>query len=528
MPMHMELNETCGEMHAISDVFCVHRRRFLVEYPQTLIIGLSAGAFIAFLLVGYLGYNRLLDCGRGVGDCWQHTVFFNPWPLYLWFCALMITLQISILRNPRLRPQLVATLLVTLVSSVIMYWLYFYGPLAQMIDQLVHLKFGFLRGVFSDQWFYTVLDFGVIALFFIDTGIRWARRASGKKATGALIGDDDEAASPNDPRVEEMAAGDFIAGMVLFGLMALIFTYDFIHGAAALTQIPPDQRYPIRPEIATVPTVVPLLGGIPLSTIDRLLALFCLPLGFIVLAVTATVWGLTAMRGVLELAPRLVADVDGTSESVVAQVALVLFNALRSAADRYVRFILVRILYSLRNVAWFLLIFVANFGLAALAQLIQEYIHTSPRPPAVLVGAALATAVAVLSVTISAALLLGSRRVATNALHLLYWIGFVLALTFWLFSATMVGIDWLGQVAGIVPPALTTDPTATCAHPYLRNLWLPPTEGCNQPFAASYLTFLSFAFLVGLLVWVFARQALATARGSMSGKGAGSSTPPKG
>jgi hypothetical protein len=184
----------------------------------------------------------------------------------------------------------------------------------------------------------------------------------------------------------------------------------------------------------------------------------------------------------------------------------------------------------LRNVLWIILIFSTNIGLAALAWLIQQYLHTSPRPVPMIIGAALAVAVAVLSVTLSAALLLNSRRVASNALRLLYWIGFVLALTFWLFSATLVGIDWLGQVAGIIPPALSTNIGGAC-QPFLRNLWFPTTEACNQPFAVSYVTFLSAAFLVGLLVWLFVRQALA--RAGLAGDAGGSAVsatgkPPEG
>ena len=66
MPMHMELSESCGELHAISDVFCEKRRRFLVSYPTPLIIILAAFGLLAFIFVGYLGYNTRLDCGATV------------------------------------------------------------------------------------------------------------------------------------------------------------------------------------------------------------------------------------------------------------------------------------------------------------------------------------------------------------------------------------------------------------------------------------------------------------------------------
>ncbi len=532
MPIHMELNETCGELHAISDVFCDKRRRFLVTYPTPLIVGLSAFALIAFILVGYLGYNTRLDCG-GHGECWQLQLFQHPWPLYLWFSTLMVTLQISILRHPRLRGQLVATLVVTLVSTVVMGWLLFSGSLVTLVEDIRSLKFGFLQHLFSQQWTYTIINFLVIVLFFADTSVRWVRRAQGQKPVQRSTVGEVEAAGPNDPRTEELVAGDLLAGLVLFGLMALVFTYDFIHGAAALTQISPNPQNVIDQNIAKVPDVVPLLGGIELSLIDRLLALICLPLGFVVLAMFATLAGLSAVRAVYQYPIRPIAGAASTTESVTAQVALVLFNAVMAAIDRYVRLIVYRIILSLRNVLWLILVFVASLGLAVLAQEVQMYLHTAPRPLGDLVIAAIAAAVAVASVVVSASLLLFTTRVASNSLRLLFWVGVVLALTFWLFSATMVGLDWLGQIGGFVPPALSTTPAnsigTTCPQnpsykPFLLNLWNPTDPGCNQPFAASYLTFLSALLLVGLLAWLFVRQAITAARASSVRKDASASS----
>jgi hypothetical protein len=518
MPMHMELNESCGEMHAISDVFCEKRRRFLVSYPTPLIIILSAFGLLAFIFVGYLGYNSRLDCG-GRGMCWQLQWFAQPWPLYLWFSTLMVVLQVSILRHPRLRAQLVATLVVTLVSTVLMGWLFFYSSLdlQRVIIDILHLRLGFSRYLLSRQWTYTIINFLVIIVFFTDTTFRWLRRAQGVKPSQSMSDSDLQAAGPNDPRVEELAAGDLVAGLVLFGLMALVFTYDFIHGTAALTGIPPEPKNAILPNIADVPNVVPLLGGVHLSLIDRLLALVCLPLGFLVLAIAATLSGLSAVRAVYQYPARTVAGVPGSRDSATAQVALVLYNAITAAVDRYIRLIVYRIVRSFRNVLWVILTFLASLGLALLAKQVQTYLHTSPRPVDVLLYAAFGAAVAVLSVVMAQSLQLFTPRVATNSLQLLFWVGFVLALTFWLFSSTMVGLDWLGQIAGVVPPALadvavfgkgSTCPQNPNYHPFLLNLFSPGDAGCNQPFAASYLTFGSAALLVVLLLWLFARQAL--------------------
>lgn len=299
--------------------------------------------------------------------------------------------------------------------------------------------------------------------------------------------------------------------MVLFGVMALLFTYTFIHDILGFGDAPSN--------VANIPdslaNVLPFFRGadghgIALSQIDRLLALFCLPLGFMVLAITATLNGLSAVRAVNAKLARPIPGIAGTSDSVTAQVSLVLFNALRSTVDRYARLILLRILLSLRNVFWIILVFIASFGLAILSLQIQDYLHHWPRNPADLVVAALAAGVAVLGFILSAALLLFSRRVATNSLRLLGWVAFVLGLTFWLFSGTMLGINWLGEQLRIVPRVLSASGPA-CSTPNSYNLLSAP-PGCNQPFAVSYLTFLSAAFLLGLLLWLFVRQALSNLR----------------
>jgi hypothetical protein len=510
-----EVHEACGEEHPISDVFCTRQNWFLVNYPPSLIVALSGAGLLAFILVGYLGYNGRMDC-NGAPTCLQLVLFGKPWPLYVWFTALVVTLQVSILRHRQLRPELTMTLLTTLISAAVMYWLYFYGDLSQLLNTLWQdirtLNFTFLRVVFSQQWFYTIVNFGLIVLFLADSAYRWSRRARGLKLTTGSALTESEPADPNEPRVEEMAAGDLIFGLALFGVMALVFSYTFIHGAAAFSQIQADPNNPIPANVADVPDVVPLLGGVPLSTIDRLLALFCLPLGFIVLALYSTLNGLSALRGVVNLQPREIGGIERTEDSATAQVALVLANTLRAAVNRYSRLLIDRAAGAGRSVLWIVLIFVGSYSLAGLSAQVQVYLHNAPRQPLVIVAAGVAAVIAIFSIVFSAALLLNSRHVAGNTLRLLGWVGFVLGLTFWLFSITMVGIDWLGQQAGFVPPGLSTKNQNCPAIGPLHNLWNPTDPRCNQPFAASILTFSSFAFLVVLLIWLFVRQVLGSAR----------------
>ena len=89
---------------AITDLYDEQKREFLVQYPTVLIVTLGLAGVVAFMLVGFLGYRD-----RAEPDFTQ-TVFHQPWPLYLYFCALVMALQISIFRHPLLRRQLMQCL----------------------------------------------------------------------------------------------------------------------------------------------------------------------------------------------------------------------------------------------------------------------------------------------------------------------------------------------------------------------------------------------------------------------------------
>ena len=71
---------------AITDLYDETRRTILIKYPLWVILGLSLSGVVAFALTGYLGYTPAEPLRQ-------------PWLLFLWFCALLITLQISIFRD---------------------------------------------------------------------------------------------------------------------------------------------------------------------------------------------------------------------------------------------------------------------------------------------------------------------------------------------------------------------------------------------------------------------------------------------
>src|SRR5689334_20504227 len=87
---------------AITDLYDERRGAFLVQYPIWLVLTLGLAGIAAFAITGFTGYEP----GPPFGE---------PWILYLWFCALVITLQASIFRNRALRFQLILTLSVTIL-----------------------------------------------------------------------------------------------------------------------------------------------------------------------------------------------------------------------------------------------------------------------------------------------------------------------------------------------------------------------------------------------------------------------------
>src|SRR5262249_54849324 len=153
--------------------------------------------------------------------------------------------------------------------------------------------------------------------------------------------------------------------------------------------------------------------------------------------------------------------------SVSEQVTLTLINTLRSALNRRVRVAADNMATSLRNVVWPVLIFFGTIAIATVAHYIQQYLHllsdskTCPSYPSVadcamprqlldtgqqyqaVALAPLWGVVAVLALVFSATLLIFKVRVAENTLRFLGLIGFIVLLTFWLFSLALSGFNGL-------------------------------------------------------------------------------------
>jgi hypothetical protein len=195
---------------------------------------------------------------------------------------------------------------------------------------------------------------------------------------------------------------------------------------------------------------------------------------------------------------------------------MAVLNALRESVERYILPYARRTVLSLRSILWPVLIVIASFSFALCARFIQYYLHhydptyfcsrylnlTHCQPTNINTYLALALtfgAVGFLGTIASAALLMVSGRVFSNTLALVGRLGFVVLLTFWMFSLALFGFNWFLLDTGLVPTSLALPPgagTALCQAPSWQLMLAPPHPQCAQPFSLSWLTAVSFGVLL--------------------------------
>src|SRR3954451_16388269 len=90
---------------ALTAIFDEQRGILLVQYPAMLIVALGLSGILAFAITGFLGYAPTTTL--------EWRIFHQPWALFLWMCALLLTFQATVFRHPALRRRLVAVLTAT-------------------------------------------------------------------------------------------------------------------------------------------------------------------------------------------------------------------------------------------------------------------------------------------------------------------------------------------------------------------------------------------------------------------------------
>ncbi|HEX6797854.1 MAG TPA: hypothetical protein VF116_09110 [Ktedonobacterales bacterium] len=434
--------------HAITDLYDVQRGTFLIHYPVLLIVLLCLFGVVAFSLSGFFGTDWP---GRTVTPVALDPAFAQPWPLYLWFCALMITLLASIFRDAALRRRLIAVLVVAALAIAIVGAIRFSQSLPQWLQDLID-QHRLLTYLSTHSITYLVINFGLIAIFWLDTFRRWARRARGLPPSPRVtIGTEPEHEKQDLPDMQELVSGDLIAGAVLALLLSLLFRTEIV---ASLIHTTP----PVNACLVSLTLGCPIAAGahVPptITFVDVIQALVYLPLGLMVLALSATLSGLGAIGGVNEHdgelpAARLAAQGalphSGTTP-IAEDVAATIVDTLKAALDRRIRSLGRSLALSLRLVGWPSLLFLAAFGLTDLAIGIQGYLHSGKHlgdVVAYVLPAAIWGLVALLTMVCSAALMLFKWRVVDNTLRFLGLIGFIVLITFWIFSLALWGFNKL-------------------------------------------------------------------------------------
>jgi hypothetical protein len=370
----------------------------------------------------------------------------EPWALFFWICALILAVQVILLRDPALpaprfmrnRP-LAATLLVTSIFIVVVT---LYRLLGLIDPTLLARAFASLLNALrlsildSKRAAFSLIDVAFMVVFWLDALLR---RLRGRSSETTSAPD-----SVTDRLLGENFAGDLVAAAVLAVALAPVFTrgvMGFILGDAHLTQCDLSWFAGTCTGGGAAVHDPPTLFFINLV----LLPLSYLGVGLLVLLISAIV---RALR---------------SSEE---EVGISVLTALRAAVER--RLVPLTLLRSLR-VFWPLLLLVAVIGAAATARFIELFLHgvvalqTSAAVPSVFVldldpanylweFAALACGALVLLATVIAmSLYIFPRKGAGNALwrgaafsrRRLRRVGLIAAQTYWIFAVILTILNGL-------------------------------------------------------------------------------------
>lgn len=457
---------------AITDLYDEQNNTILVQYPPLLVVGLGLTGVIAFSLTGFLGYIPLNTLPRNAP--FLDWVFHEPWLLFFWFCALMLTLQISIFRNVRVRRQRDQTIIVSLISIVLVILLYFYRDQLQFLGEQIG---NFLRSLhipIGEGIVYALINFAIIVIFWVDTIRRWIRRIQGKPIAPQI--DLFQRETNNDknspllmPSLAELVSGDLIAGGVLTFFLFILFSPTTINAiAASIGSSGAHQTCAFQCEI-----------------IDRNQSLIYIPLGLLTLALTAMVNGLAALnavdRTVVDVVPVDTNPNERGTDKGTKGVVQTIIETLLSAVSRQFQGILRNLALGLRTASWPMLIFIGTAALAVAARYNEYYLHATScahvaascdsigynhsdfAQQMIYGGIILAAAlIAILCITFAASLLIYNQRVADNTLRFIGLIAFVVLLTFWIFSLALSVFNsllWVTVVSIRVPfpqPGITT------------------------------------------------------------------------
>jgi hypothetical protein len=497
--------EVRSARHAITDIYDEERRTFLVRFPRWFIATLGVSGVVVLGLTGFLGSQQ--------SDAAYDLIFRQPWILYLWLCLLVVTLEVAVLRDASVRLYRDVVVAVTLIVILIVLITFFYGiPFGELLnallDQLFNLRVA-VEQLVSSPWFYAILNFGVLGVYALDSGRRWLRRARGLSPSRRVdIGLGEKAATKSLPGMQQLVAGDLLAGALLCVVLAIIFRPDLVGAFWRVTNSSVfvngcTVSWPLG---ACAPPGLTKADPPTLTFIDTILALIALPTGLVILALAGAISGLGALGGVARKQNESRPLPTGTqqqssTQAISEQVSRTLLDTLLAVLNRgggggqptAATVASESLLLPLRNVLWPPLIFLCVAATAQAATHIQTYFHSSKflGDEALLIANVAPWAlVSAVSVVFALALLVFHGRIANNTFRFLGLVAFIALLTAWIYSLALWSFNKLLLLLGVGgrhpfdPPAWNTAISLGAllvfgSFYFARRLRQPPASSAN-------------------------------------------------
>lgn len=437
---------------AITDVYDEQKKQIINLYPTWILVGLGITGILAFLITGFWGYD---------GDTGFLGLFYKPWVLFGWLSALVVTLQVAILRDKKLRRQRDITLIVDAIAIAIVA-AYDLGLIPKILNFIQNLLLQIHIVLPHHAPVLAIINYGLLAILLIDTGRRWVLNSQGKPITlfvdigvGPRAGPHETVTAEDNPKMEDLISGDLLAIGTISLFFSFLFTPNFIGPIVHLFTQSSDQIGACNAIFwgngpCTNGSTV-FQQGASISFNDLILALFSLIIGLFILALSAIT--LAVQKG-------------GSTAEVVREV----LRTLRAALNRRIRIASRDTFLTLRVIAWPALIVAAFFGVGALSDGLKFYLHgvgqyyqTNGLLPFFndpnyfvpsgngelflrlqdLAVAGVGALVMALGVVISAGLLISRMRVVNNALLFLWQVVKDFAVSFWIFSLALSGFNGL-------------------------------------------------------------------------------------
>ncbi len=461
---------TEAAVHAYTDLYDEKQRTFLIRYPTWLLTTLIMTGVAAFALAAFLG-----DVNHERG------LLPPSAPLFLWICALIITLQWSIFRNRVLLVERWASIITTLIGMVLVAIYYFAGQpnLGQNVNSIVQG----IRFLTQDLPTLAIINFGLLIIFLVDSIRRWVLCAQGKSFIphvniGLGISNTQEAPKQDSlPPLNELVSGDMIAGGIFIFFMALFFTPAsvnfFLNGVVphvtADCSIVPGGWGPCVRLGGAISKQAVAFTSTSLINDPRLLSFFDLLTTLVLLIPGLLILAPSALSSVIGTSPELGTNTtpaprqtdSASTGEISTKVSEEVIDTLGAGLTRRLQFSFAIALRDLalrfRHVVWPLLIIAGVFGASAYAREQTHYLHLVRAADQchnlvtfyTCVGngtnlglvtqlfALIGAAIAIAGIVFSAAALAFSWRVSTNTGMFLLLLGFILALIMWIISLVM-------------------------------------------------------------------------------------------